>query len=93
MKVVINNCYGGFSLSREAYGELGIEWDGHGYGFGDNHKNRANHKLVAAVEKLGSKANGEFAELKIVEVPDNVEWTIKEYDGIEWVAEVHRTWG
>ena len=29
---------------------------------------------------------------KIVEVPDEVSWTIQEYDGKEWVAEVHRTW-
>jgi hypothetical protein len=25
-------------------------------------------------------------------VPDGVEWTVEEYDGREWVAEVHRTW-
>ena len=44
------------------------------------------------VEELGERANSIFSDLKIVEVPDDVEWTIKDYDGIEWVAEVHRTW-
>lgn len=48
--------------------------------------------LVQVVEQLGEDANGEFARLKIVEIPDGVEWTIGEYDGIEHIAEVHRTW-
>jgi hypothetical protein len=28
----------------------------------------------------------------VVEIPDGVEWEIAEYDGLEWVAEKHRTW-
>jgi hypothetical protein len=38
------------------------------------------------------KSSGVYAELKIVDIPDDVEWEIDEYDGKEWVAEVHRTW-
>jgi hypothetical protein len=48
--------------------------------------------LVQIVEELGEKANGFAAELKVVEIPEDVEYTVEEYDGIEWVAEVHRTW-
>jgi hypothetical protein len=49
--------------------------------------------LVQVVEELGSEdASGRFSELQIVEVPDDVKWQIDEYDGSEWVAEVHRTW-
>ena len=48
--------------------------------------------LVSVVRELGTKANGDFAELKIVEIPANVHWQIDEYDGREWVAEAHRTW-
>ncbi|KKN79805.1 hypothetical protein LCGC14_0336600 [marine sediment metagenome] len=49
--------------------------------------------LVQVVEELGSTAaSGHFAELTIVEVPDGVKWQIEEYDGIEHVAETHRTW-
>ena len=84
MKIVINKRYGGFGLSKEAYEYLGLAWDGHG--------NRADHKLVECVETLGDIANGQFAKLKVVEIPDDVEWEIEEYDGVEWVAEVHRTW-
>ena len=48
--------------------------------------------LVAVVEKLGKKANGFCAKLDVVEIPDDVEYNIEEYDGVEWIAEVHRTW-
>lgn len=48
--------------------------------------------LVQAVEELGERANGTHAELAIVEIPDDVEYTIEEYDGNEHVAESHRTW-
>jgi hypothetical protein len=43
-------------------------------------------------KELGDVANGFAADLKIVEIPDGVDWEIEEYDGNEWVAEVHRTW-
>jgi hypothetical protein len=48
--------------------------------------------LVRLVRKLRKKANGECAELKVVKIPDGVEWHIEEYDGKEWIAENHRTW-
>lgn len=48
--------------------------------------------LVAAVEELQEEACGRAAELKIVEIPDDVVFSIEEYDGREWVAEVHRVW-
>jgi hypothetical protein len=53
---------------------------------------RADLALVQVVEELGMLANGEYASLSIVEVPDDVRWTIQEYDGIEHIAEVHRAW-
>lgn len=48
--------------------------------------------LVAVVEEIGSKANGAHASLTVVEVPDDASWEIAEYDGLEHVAESHRTW-
>jgi len=89
MKVVKNSCYGGFSLSEEAYNYLDLPWDGYGYDF-NNH--RDDPKLVEAVEALGTKASGTCANLVIVEIPDDVEWFIDEYDGWETVREKHRTW-
>ncbi len=89
-KIVINRCYGGFSISKAACEELGKEWDGYGYLF--DRDQRTDPALVACVEKLGEAANGAHAKLTVVEIPDDVEWEISAYDGIETVAEVHRTW-
>lgn len=89
MKVVINGCYGGFSLSDEALAYLGIP-GGSRYSYEDD---RANPKLVECVEKLGEAVNHDSASyLYVVEVPDDVKWTITDYDGIEQVEEVHRVW-
>ena len=94
MKVVINNCYGGFSLSEAGiarYLELkGMEWPN--AGFYDRNIARDDAALVQVVQELGDAANGLCADLKIVEIPDGVNWDIGEYDGNEWVAETHRTW-
>lgn len=89
MKIVINVCYGGFGLSERAIEQLkklGVERD---Y-YRDIERN--NPLLIQTVEHLGKEANGVCAELKIIEIPDGVEWYIEEYDGMEWVAEKHRTW-
>lgn len=48
--------------------------------------------LVQCIEELGERANGRSATLKIVEIPDDVEYTIEEYDGNEHIAEAHKTW-
>jgi hypothetical protein len=48
--------------------------------------------LIAVIEQLGKAANGKYANIKIVEIPDDVDWHIVEYDGREHVAEAHRTW-
>lgn len=102
MKVVINVCHGGFGLSKEAqdlYAQLkGIELGEYNksYFFYDNlavHDiPRDDPALIQVVEQLGGDAANRFSELKIVEIPDDVKWTIAEYDGLEWVAEAHRTW-
>ena len=55
-------------------------------------QDRSDPIMVQVVEELGSEANGKFAELKVVEIPDDVKWEIEEYDGDEWIAEIHRTW-
>jgi len=48
--------------------------------------------LVKVVEEFEEKVNDSFADLEIVEIPDDIEWEIEEYDGNEWVSEKHRTW-
>ncbi len=145
MKVAINRCFGGFSLSSEAIvwlikkgsdvldsfspkeyygGKNRLDWEedfnrdlSHswskdlGEGFHtismadvvlyndmiytyERHKDdtRTHPDLIQCIEELGEKANGRFGELKIIEIPDGVAWEIDEYDGIESIHEIHRTW-
>ena len=86
MKVVINTCFGGFSLSEEACAYLHIT---NPFTYDDD---RTNPALIECVEKLGNAANGKYAKLKVVEIPDNIHWEIEYYDGIEHITEAHRTW-
>jgi hypothetical protein len=53
---------------------------------------RSDPDLVQVVKELGKEANARYAQLEIVEIPDDVNWTIEEYDGNEHVGEVHRIW-
>jgi len=59
------------------------------YDFGGE---RSDPDLVAVVEEMGDQANGFASELRVVEIPDDVQWYIHEYDGLEHVAEIHRIW-
>ena len=86
MKIVINKCYGGASLSKEAYELLGLEWDGYGY---HAINDRTDGKLISCVETLGDKASGNFASLAVVEIPnDATDWRVNEYDGYESIIAV-----
>lgn len=136
MKVVINKCYGGFSLSHAGvmeYARLkgmqlyayesdysggkvkyklyevikdkdpmflhyttkpmgpGGKFDNDSY-FSNYGMERNDPLLVQVVETLGKAANGMCADLEVVEIPDDVDWEIDEYDGLEHIAEKHRTW-
>ena len=54
---------------------------------------RENPMLIEVVKKLGEKVNGYCAKLKIVKIPENIEYVVEEYDGNEHIAEAHDTWG
>ena len=92
MKIVINDCYGGFGLSEEAE-ELNIQKKNiSGSLRGDILRNDS--VLVEVVETLGDKASREYSELKVVEIPDDVtDWRIEEYDGWEHIAEGRKWYG
>ena len=87
MKVVINRRFGGFGLSdqaRELYAEAkGVpveevyDWE----------IARDDADLIRIVDQLGKQADGTFADLKVVEIPDGIKWYIHEYDGLEDVRE------
>jgi hypothetical protein len=47
---------------------------------------RHDPNLIRVIEEMGDRANGKHAELRIVEIPDGVEYEIEEYDGTEHIA-------
>lgn len=94
MKVVINRCFGGFTLSVKAQ-ELAISRGFNPEDFSSYEKEyRTNPIVVAIVEELGEEANGGCSELEVVDIPfDSTEgWEIDEYDGLETIHETHRSW-
>lgn len=60
--------------------------------FSNNDIERNDPILIKVVKKLGEKANTPCSKLDIVEIPDDVEWEIDDYDGQESVHEKHRSW-
>ncbi|MCK9429600.1 MAG: hypothetical protein M0R17_06310 [Candidatus Omnitrophica bacterium] len=51
--------------------------------------NRTDPLLIDAVETLKEKANGYHAKLKVVEIPDDINYVIDEYYGFEKIHELH----
>ncbi len=108
-QIVINTCYGEFSLSHAAFlrlREMGqpdalAEHDiaEHRLGAREPSLNRFctgiardDRKLIQVVQELGVAANGHCADLKIVEIPPEIAWTVAIEKGIERVHEAHRQW-
>lgn len=94
MKIIINSCYGGFGLSNKAMKEIKKLNPELGTLYSGDYKLRSNPIVISVVEKLGKEANGDCADLQIIEIPFENEdgWHIDEYDGIETIHENHRTW-
>jgi hypothetical protein len=94
-KIVINACYGGFDLTDIAMAEylsektLGVFVSDIYY---PCEIPRDDPILVKMVENPDFK-NATNTRLKVVEIPDGVDWIICANDGgKEWIAERHRTW-
>ena len=91
-KIVINTCFGGFGLSEESLEDYRKRKNITDENFYHWDIPRDCPDLVAMVEEGGTDVDGIYSELKVVDVPDDVNWYIEEYDGMEHVAERHRTW-
>ena len=83
MKLVLNKCYGGFSLSSDAARLLHLEND-------YDEISRDDPQLIHILEKYGyAVMSGEHSLLKIVELPPTAtDWKIMDYDGYETVIYV-----
>lgn len=146
-KIVINNCFGGFGLSKKAMKRY-LELKGKGcffyknkdktyakvneneeswvliftltkdfgdeieipkfivggqqtkeyedfwsYYFSCRDIERDDKDLIKVIDEFGKEVNSNYSELKIIEIPKDVEYEIDEYDGMESIHEVHRSWG
>ena len=82
---VINTDFGGFGLSAKAEKMLGSKSN-----ICTIPRNSA--ALVDIIEKLGAKANGDFARLTLVPLDAGKKYVLYEYDGMEWITEWHRVY-
>ena len=82
MKVVLNICYGGFSLPEEFCKKYNLAW------YSDI--KRTDPRLITFVEENPELCQHfNFASLTVVEIPENVtDWQIHDYDGMESIIAV-----
>ena len=102
MKIVVNRSRGpecGYKLSDEACAMLGITEPYSFYPYED----RTLPQLIRTVEFLQERASGTGSDLRVIEVPDELEskdefgrtirnWHLSERDGFEIIRENHRFW-
>lgn len=86
----------GLNLISKENGYFGLTWylnsvDDKNY-FSAYDIPRDDPNLIQVIEELGELSWGPYSELAIIEIPDDVKWTIEKYDGNEHIAECHRTW-
>lgn len=81
MKIIINDCFGGYGLSEDFLEKYGKEF---------KELKRNDPQLVAAIEEFGEEeSSGYYAKLRIVEIPDDcTDYYVHEYDGEESVIYV-----
>ena len=55
-------------------------------------KFREDPVLIEVIEQLGDKANSRMSNFKIVEIPDDLVYTVDNYDGIETLHQKVQEW-
>lgn len=48
--------------------------------------------LIEEYDKDNKNIGRRYSNIQIIEIPKDVKYEIKNYDGYEWIAECHRTW-
>lgn len=87
MKVLYNDCYGGFSFSEEFLEELKRRHPEKEFKDYYHQGLRDDPDTIALFEEWGSKrSSGHFSKIELDEIPDGVEYDIREYDGQEGVS-------
>ena len=82
-----------YSTCTKDLGETCNKINNDSYWYYSFYEDRSNKELIETIEELGeSESSGQHASLEIVEIPDGIEWDIDEYDGVESIHEIHRSW-
>jgi len=97
MQVVINTQqFGTFSISKKAIEyiqkKIKLKKDKQSISCYAFDCDRSNPLLIEAIKKLKNEAYGPYSVLKIVEIPDDIEWQITAVNGVEIIREKHRIW-
>lgn len=80
-QILVNKCYGGYSLSDEAIEALGNI---------DCRYDRTNPEILRIFDEMGSEAfGGDYAKIKKVTLPEETtDWKMFDYDGVETIIYV-----
>lgn len=91
MKIIINKSFGVFDISKKA---LDLFYERIGTEIIDLYVTdlRVNPIFISIVEELCEESYGKRSKLKVIEIPDDIDYYISDYDGIESVHENHRIW-
>ena len=82
MKIVINNCYGGFWLPDKVAKMISAD------PFSHDPKCRTNETLIQMIERKEIN-DTDGTRLRVIEIPDEVtDWMINDYDGAEEIIYV-----
>jgi hypothetical protein len=86
MKIIYNACYGGYGFSKQFIDEYNKRFQTSKNIDEYDESLRTDENAIKLLEEMGSEfSSGYYADLEIAEIPDGVEYTISEYDGIERV--------
>ena len=96
-KIAISGAHEGFVLSHEAIDEINKRKQTDYTSNTIRSIDRSDKDLIAVIEELGDRANGlswlrTKTDIRIIEIPDNVECEIMNNENIECVQEVARRW-
>ena len=81
MKIVLNSCFGGFSVSEECMKALDLK--------SEYSADRCDPRLIKMVEEDSELVSGFCAKLRVVEIPDTAtDWELTSYDGLEGIIYV-----
>lgn len=87
MKVLYNTCYGGFNFSKQFVEEFNKRHPDRPKKLEEWHDERIDPDVIALYEEKGSDwSSGACSKLDMDEIPDDVEFRIREYDGMESVS-------